>query len=352
MKKNKIYDFVGKETLTKEYKEFRLNYIYKYFTNEEIKSWLLDKSLIDKNKFNKMVMNQIQTYIYNYLPKYIGNFSNAQLDGQLFFGINDNGIIDGIPFYGDIDIKIIKKYIFKMNKYNQIINNDYDIRDYYKDIKIDIIKVNKNYNIDEKSKYYNEFNKFNERYNDIIKQYQEYKIKYEEWQKIRVIYSGKLSNYIENISIRNEIIDFIFSKLHLYTDKKDRILIYKSINRWKSDEIFNTKIYIDDIIHITNDLSHPLKWLIDYKLLKLEEIKKSKPLPNIIPDKYCFLKYMNDINNIRYKLESLDNNLNYYIIKIYIKYIPDSIVIYRKPNTNKWISKQRYYCKYNGPSCM
>ena len=350
MIKLNIYDFVGKETLTKEYKEFRLNNIYKYFTEYEIKSWLLNKNLLNISKFNKMILNQIQTYIFNYLPKYIGNFSNAEINGELYFGINDDGYIDGIPYYGDIDVNIIKKYILKINKYNHIVNNDHNIKTYYDNIDINIIKIN-NINNNEYIKFYDKFNKFVEKQDILKNKFDEYKYEYDKWQELRILYTGKLSNYINNIDIRKDIVNYITSKLHIYNNKEQN-LILKCIQRWKSEEIFDTKIYIDDIIYITNDLSHPLKWLIDYKLLKLEELKNIKPkIPTELPDIYAYIKYCNDINNIRYRFENENNNFSYYIIRIDIKCVPDSLIIYKKPNSDKWVSKRRFYYEYNGPSC-
>ena len=58
---------------------------------------------------------------------------------------------------------------------------------------------------------------------------------------------------------------------------------------------------------------------------------------------------MSNINNIRYKLYETDNRLNYYIIKINIKYIPNTVIIYKKPNSNIWFSKRREYCQLYGP---
>ena len=150
--------------------------------------------------------------------------------------------------------------------------------------------------------------------------------------------------------MRQEVIEYIISKLNNYTAKRDLFLINRCLNRWKTDEIFDTHLYIDDIIAISTDLSHPLKWLIDYKLYKLEEIRRSKPIaPTEYPSSIGCIKYMSNINNIRYKLYETDNRLNYYIIKINIKHIPNTVIIYKKPNSNIWFSKRREYCQLYGP---
>jgi hypothetical protein len=318
----KIYDFVGKETLSKEYKEFRLNYVYKYFTDNQIKNWLYDKTLLNINTFNSMVLNQIQNYLYNYLPKYIGNFSNSGIDGKLYFGIDDNGIIGGIPYYGDLDIDKIKKYILKISKYNQIIDEDNiiknnKIKEYYSNIDIELIKIDIDNLEYEKLLYEKKLNDFINKQNLLKENYENYINNYNKWQEQRVLYSGKLISFMTDNNLRNQVIDYILSKINLYDFKRDNHLINKCLFRWKSDEIFDTHLYIDDIIAISSDLSHPLKWLIDFKLNKLEEIRRTKPIaPLEYPTVMNYFKFMSNINNIRYKLYDLDGSLNYYIMKI------------------------------------
>ena len=42
-------------------------------------------------------------YITKYIPKYISSFSNSNIIGNIYIGINDNGIIEGIPFCGELN---------------------------------------------------------------------------------------------------------------------------------------------------------------------------------------------------------------------------------------------------------
>lgn len=51
---------------------------------------------------NKLILKNLRLYIEYYLPKYIGNFSVSNMNGNLYFGVSDFGIIEGIPYNGNI----------------------------------------------------------------------------------------------------------------------------------------------------------------------------------------------------------------------------------------------------------
>jgi len=60
-----------------------------------------------------MIYNIINKNIKKYIAKYLGIFSKAQINGELYFGVCDLGFLDGIPFYGVLDIERINEMITK-----------------------------------------------------------------------------------------------------------------------------------------------------------------------------------------------------------------------------------------------
>ena len=50
-----------------------------------------------------MIDDILIEYMKKYIPKYIGNFSKAEIDGNLYIGVDDIGYIEGIPYFGELD---------------------------------------------------------------------------------------------------------------------------------------------------------------------------------------------------------------------------------------------------------
>ena len=107
-------DYLGKESLDKEYKEFTFN----------LAGLRIDKKLADEyctsNKFdfNDAVTANIKKYIKTYLcTNACANF-NSNIDGKFYIGVNDDGFIKGIPYQGELSIKETEEYIYKVLREN------------------------------------------------------------------------------------------------------------------------------------------------------------------------------------------------------------------------------------------
>ena len=49
-----------------------------------------------------LLLNNLLQLIYKKLPKYIACWANSNINGNLFFGFDDNRIISGIPTLNEI----------------------------------------------------------------------------------------------------------------------------------------------------------------------------------------------------------------------------------------------------------
>ena len=87
-------DYIGRETIVREYKEFTLvPDIDQKDAEKLIKSseWM----------FNYNIKDGLLKYIKNFVPKYISAFMESKSktpNGELYFGINDFGFVHGIPY--------------------------------------------------------------------------------------------------------------------------------------------------------------------------------------------------------------------------------------------------------------
>ena len=93
-----------------------------------------------------MIDDILIEYMKKYIPKYIGNFSKAEIDGNLYIGVDDIGYIEGIPYFGELDTAKIREYIFLTINYARGINEKYKYDSdtvlwYYNNLDIKIYKL-------------------------------------------------------------------------------------------------------------------------------------------------------------------------------------------------------------------
>jgi len=251
------YNF-GRETFTNEYKEICLENIELYFTIDEINKFLFSNSRFNYSRFNSMIHSTLDNSIYKYLPKYIGNFSKAGISGNIYFGISDNGIIEGIPWYGKLTKKIIRRMIknvlssdrsrgVKIDEFTEDIEYDNDVLDwYYKNLNIAITKLNVDPTLIE-DKYIRNMKKLHLliAQNKIIeKEWEKYNLLYKKWHTKISRYSNRLNNFILDDSLYVEIIDFIKDEVSDKDELKKILKLLKLMN-YKIKLIINKKNYIN-----------------------------------------------------------------------------------------------------------
>lgn len=341
---------IGRETIYKEYKELCFQNLHNYFNDLSLYDLLYRYKKLDKNIFNRMVRNNLNEYFIKYIPKYLSIFSKSKISGELYIGVNDIGNLEGIPYFGKLNIIFIKNLIKNSMQYSRGIDNNIisdKIKDYYyNNINIEIIKLDffdKDEIIDDLNNTNRLLNSLEESNNIIKNQWILYHHTYNLWQNKIKKYSVKLINLLSNDIIRNEIKDYIIENYNGGSiSRLNEILKYfDNNNNYYKNNVFTLE-YIQNII---NDINHPIRWVINFKDDKLNILKKQKPIPPTykVNDRIYHL-FCNNICNFRSHLYKSNNNIYFYIIRITFNIKDDSLnkyIEYRNINSIKWLAKTR-----------
>lgn len=332
---------VGLEDLDKEYKELFLHKINTHYSEEQLYNFINGQN-INSHLFNRLITNTINTYIINYLPKYIAAFINSNINGDLYFGIQDNGNIVGIPFFGELDKSVISWAINQCHVYLKAYNinnnkiNDNIINKILKNIKIEISTI-ENF-ICNQQDYSQTLDDFINLDNNIRQEWKIYFEKYHLWHNDIMKYSCKLSDFLDCESIRNEIA--IWIKSFSSNPKFKKFDLDGIAKMYQNNEYINRNISMDLLDTVRYDYSHPLKWLIDFKDYKHVTIKKQRPLqPLIKPLKNIYGKFCCNIKNISYLLQK--QGYSFYILKFSIPSIKNIYIEYFSTKQNQWLYRSR-----------
>ncbi len=352
-------NYFGKETFNKEYKLICLEYIELFFTPLEINDFLFYNTKLDYSKFNCMIRKTLDNAIYKYLPKYIGNFSKAGISGNIYFGISDNGIIEGVPWYGKLTKKIIKRMINNVfcsnrSKGVQIINdidvdND-DILDwYFKNLTISIIKLDIDYSkvVDKHIKSMDNLHLIISENEKIEYEWTNYKHSYTDWHSLIFRYSDKLNNFILKSELYYELIDFIKTSIADEDELKTVLDFYS--NKSNFDEFISNND--KKVRSLYDNPSNPIIWIIKFKDMKTsyyKHLKPTKPRNNINKNiNMIFSKHTPNI--IPHLLKNSDVNL--YVVIITTPYLKDSYIKYRDCIASEWKSMLRSLLSDGSPTC-
>jgi hypothetical protein len=212
----KIGKYIGSETINVEFKELCFNSLINYFDNKTLYNLLYNDRVLNSKTFNNMVLNELTGYIEKYIPKYIGNFSKANITGELYIGVDDNGLIEGIPYYGTLTPKKIAQMIYRarVNSRGVRLIDDEEIYDdtlideYYYKLKVEIVHLqffdNKDIvdDIQKSKERLSEVEKYND---DLTIAWKTYEDIYAKWIYEHNLYSDKLINILMNKEIRKEL---------------------------------------------------------------------------------------------------------------------------------------------------
>ena len=325
-------DDLGCETEEQEYKVFTFS-PYNMGKNDGFK--LLKFGLWS---FDYLVKFTLKTYIQNYFPKYFCTFSHPKTvvsAGKFYIGVDDDGLIHGIPYLEELGEDFIQKQIHKtISRLRGA--NEYDCVSQYLDlVKTEIIKLDKtkyftrakDYNLDPdfSIKTFEKI-KRNESLED--SKYKEYLIKKRRWEKFFGSFPQKINDIVNDKKIRSQLIDLIKAKSTSTTKLNPK---YKNIYGWceiKNDywnmisELKSDKRYepvtFESAEKIRNDPLSPVFWGLVWRDLKTAPSKYLKPQP--YRHKYNYKQYsLLMASQVPKMIPSwIKNNseLNLYVIKI------------------------------------
>lgn len=301
------------ESLEVEFKEFCFHdnnnseeYIY-----EIIKTGTIKNSV----NFNQEIYKNILYYFYKYIPKYTSAFVNANINGNLIFGVNDFGEITGIPFIGTK--QELQKYIDNISIKHLLREYDsFEITCNIEQLNIDINYIDNNIKKLLKEYY------FNVKQKELIVQ---------KYKNDRLQWCNKMYEYTCKLPL-------------LLINKKEEFDNYLKIHAPQHLNYIIKSHEMRHIRHLKSDPSHYIYWLMKFKDLNLDKLKLIKPILQDIPKiKNSPVYLYKHLTNLRYHFIKNNKNLNYFIINIHISsvYQKNSSLFYYDIDKQLWTKKIR-----------
>lgn len=319
------------ETLSIEFKEwcFKLSPSL-YLSNDEIIECLNGKWC---DNLDKLSLDNLELYIKYYLPKYISCFVNSNIDGNLYFGINDDGEISGIPLRDEIDKSYIKKLLGGIKYY---LSDNIDLSEII-DIKIIKIEKKDEYLDDEIEELILEYKEHLNKYN---KEMSDYIINKKKWIERIEGHSTKMYEYANNKYFRNLLLKYL-----MRNNKSNKLeMLIKLV---KSDKEIDIPM-IEEFIERKHNKEDIIYWLTEFKDDLIDNIIKErpiKPIPKLYLNEDILLI---KISRLRKRLL---NNVDYYLIEFNIKGSKIKNDIYFKSLNGRWKKRVRISTEY-GPRCI
>ncbi len=374
------YDYneeLGYETLSDEYKLFTFNPIL--IDPDESLELLRTQKWV----FNESTIQSVRTYLKLYLPKYISSYTHpltCVTNGNLFIGVDDDGLIYGVPYQGVFPIKIIKEEIdniFKrlirikdfptINYYNIFDNFEYISTDsekndsedevkknrvltkYKNAIQIKIFNVKKNINLNSEISIYENYIK---KLGELEKQYLKYSNKKLVWKKLITEHTLKLHEMLNNNEMRENIITFIkeksnyskksfrnkYSDLYYLCEVRD---YYNFISELRSDfQYTSMKNKISS--EYKYDLTNVFYWVTRWKDSKTSTLKFIKPkTPKNYSNKNYPMFLLSQVHQMIPEWINTNTDLNLNLIKIKIPGNLDKSKVIEYFDGINWIENYR-----------
>lgn len=345
-----IGDNIGStETLEVEYKEFTIKKDpIIYYSEEEITD-MITTGIIEPEKFNIMINDNICHFFKYYIPKYLSAFGNSDLNNAiLYMGVNDFGEITGIPFFGQITQNDLQNNLDHIKNFISL--NGIDINgttELFTQVTFEIIKLEKDTEL------------LDNNIENIISDFEDKKKKYEieyrskidkrkKWMKQMEYYLAKIQDYATIPKYRKEVSNYILKNNTNYDPKLNKIselLLSDEIIFVKDGhEIRSRKENIYDVIH----------WITKYKDHMIDIVKELRPSKI----QYCNFSqniYVNQfslLSGLRYKFIERNKDIDYYLIKIiFPTKFPKKIYFRNNEYKNNWSTRIRTIV--NGdPGCI
>jgi hypothetical protein len=344
-KEYKYLEHLNEETLFREYKVASMNHLGMGLSEDSAEYYLRT----GKWDFDKQMKNNIYFIIKQYFKKYICSFLNPVEDRYkefnkaiLYYGVSDNGIIQGIPFKKPPNIDRLKDYLKSVLYSNQIKSN-IDKNILWETFDIKLIKLNINNINKPKIDYYKRFKLEEEKAKIIMSNYY---LRLKIYYKTLKLYSNKLVNIIENSLTQKQLLDYIYYK----TENKN-IDVYQTIRRKIIYQEYNKNIDHIEIQKAKADIYNVYYWVTRYKDDMIDFIRSNKPKKpyKLIPRKYYPINVLNQMDKmIPIWLNS--NDIDLYIIKMTFN---KKLVIKHNPNLSYYNDdiKKYIYC-YRSLDCL
>lgn len=281
---------------------------------------------------NSLILKQLELDFIKYLPKYISGWNHDDMhleNGDMYFGVNDDGNIIGIPFTGELDVKTVKNMFCKVIPKMQ----GEDLIDYFNSITITITKVNP-----PRKETLQLFGKQIENYDKEILKHNRSLKKYIEWQIQIDYWHVKLIRIMNDCTRRSKFLEWLEEKC----DHENKTEIIENVKTWKSKEKFDTPIP-----EIKSDDTQFYYWLCLFKDIILGRLRRSRPeIYHVRRMNLSNFYYNSSVMNYHFK--RMNPEMNFYVVKLEIPNRKKPIYVKDK---KKYIRYQRVM-ETRGPSSI
>lgn len=253
-------DFIGPETLQREYKEFSLHKTGVPFELTEVERYCETRQF----DFNDLVKKNIAKYIDQYIPKYVSGFWNSGLDGEMYIGTDDYGCVKGIPLSSDttLDPEWLYDYISDVIKTSV---REKDGKPFETNVSVDVMSVDMP---EPKDDIHPLYRFYAEQKREFLASYESFLEEYKAWQHTYEIVNMKLVDIVNTLPFRNALMEYIESSPYRNQFVLDTL----------SDETYRLQAMTgEDIKDIKHDTSNIFYWVTNFKDNLSVNYKKDKP---------------------------------------------------------------------------
>lgn len=324
-----------------------------YYSEEEIKEIVIT-GIIDPDKFNLMISDNICHFFKYYIPKYLSVFGNSDLDNAtLYMGVNDFGEFTGVPFFSEITPNYLKSFLDCIKPFISFNNTDNteleelkELEEFLSLVSFEVIKLETNtLFLDDTIK-------------DILDNFKNKKNKYEieyrnnllermKWMEKVEYHIVRIQDYATYPRFRKEISNYV-----LQNNTNNDPELYKISELLLSDELID--VGDGDVIRSRKDNLHDvIYWITKYKDHMTDILRDQKPIKipfynfsqNIYSNQFSLL------SNLRYRFIENNKNINYFLIKINFPTRYSKKIYFRNNDYDIWNIRIRAIVN-GGPGCL
>lgn len=351
------YKMPHEEDLNIEYKEmsFELD-IFEFLERRDMKKIVLEGEF--PPILNWMMEKNLELYMDKYFGKYITSFANTEdiTSGSLYFGINDDSFVTGIPFSKEPDIKLIEslfeKYLntIRIRSYN---NNREDnekaellTEELKRSVSYEFMEMPVRVDYDKAHDIIKKFKKHNDFVDNGRRRIKRMR---DEWYARYCRYDISILKISNNRRYRTEIANKIIEE---HSDE-DALRI---ADFFRSDA--KITIVNEEVKRRKNNRNDPMYWITRFRDKKKDEIYREKPSSDFPHKKFKYYRYICKLlNPMIYRWSR--NGVKYYLLKIKLNdfnYDKDNFYAEYAKNFGtpyeNWYSRYRTMCEVNGASTV
>ena len=252
---------IGEETIFREYKSFSFQHIGIPMEEEDVAEYLQSFEW----NFNSLIEKSLEKYARIYLPRYLTAFldpkTSCEEDGSLYIGVNDWGIVSGIPYQGELK----KEHVFSSTILDYLSEHILSTNgnEYLNRLHIDIIPVT--YHKRELPSCHPQMIEYQKKKKELDLKIKQHSQKYMEWHSQNEMYSQKLVDLYQIPKCRANFIRYL--RKNGQHEMISKIKNGASIEQQKYDKI-------KEFLETGNNLYF---WLCKWKDEMLVKIRKQKP---------------------------------------------------------------------------